>query len=247
MLSAYSCLEPASDAAFLIRFHTGFAAVAAVVLGPSLPHADAAYLPDAPYSSGVAVCMLILIWHAAIATCTRDRPHLHQMWRFVACLSVFMVVPDWVLADVLGTLVFPEDGAWKIGGAVSVYMAGMWSIPLLWLLACFPPGAESSGPSALELLGAAAVALLVFGASEQLTVPLRLWVATSKVRHTAGHVALYVLPAEAALGAATLHAYRTTAAAPGWSGTCRRLLAAAAVAVLYTGALVISYLFIEVG
>ena len=228
-----------TDAAFLIRFHAWFAALAALLLGPCLA------LPDMPYSSGMAVCVLLLSWHTALAICSLRRPHIHKMWRFVAVLSIFMVVPDWFLADVLGTLVFPEDGAWRIGGTVSVYMAGMWSIPLLWVLACFPPGDGSSEPLLLELLGAGVVALLVFGASEQLTVPLQLWLATNKVKCTAGHVALYVLPAEAALGAATLHAYRTTQAEPDWSGTCRRVLAAASVAVLYTGGLAISYLFVE--
>jgi len=234
----------AQDAAFLIRFHAWFAAAAAILLGPCFPKVT--QLPEAPYSSGSAVCSLVVAWHAAIAAGTSSRPRLHQMWRFVAVLSVFMVLPDWFLADVLGTLVFPEDGAWRIGGTVSVYMAGLWSIPLLWLLACFPaPRAGSCEPSLLELLGAAVAALLVFGASEQLTVPLRLWLATNKVRHTAGHVALYVLPAEAALGAATLHAYRTTAVVTGWTGTARRVLAAAAVALLYAGALAVSYLAVE--
>ena len=101
-------------------------------------------------------------------------------------------------------------------------------------------------PSSLELLMVALSALLVFGAAEQLvSVPLRLWRPTEKVVNTAGHVALYVLPAEASLGAATLHAYRTTAGAAGWAGAARRVWAALAVAVLYTGALAVSYLVIE--
>ncbi len=154
-------------------------------------------------------------------------------------------MPDWFLVAAAGALHFPDNGAWKIGGAVSVYMAGMWSIPLLWVLASCSTG-TTSAPDLTQLLRAAAAAVLVFGAAEQLSVPLRLWSKTSIVKHTAGHVALYVLPAEAVLGAATLLACRATAGGAGWGAAARRLLAAAAVAIMYTGALAVSYLFVEV-
>ena len=228
----------------MLRFHAWYAAGAAVVLGPSLLREPALY------SSGLAVVFLVLVWHAALAaaTHTAQRTLLHEQWRFVAILSLFLVVPDWFLADVLGTLHFPEDGAWRIGGRVSVYMAGMWSIPLSWVLVAFPPRCAAADPPSLsQLLGAALMALVIFGAAEQLTTPLNLWLATDSVRHCVGHVALYVLPAEAILGAATLHAQRTTAQLSGWEGCVRRILAAGAVAFLYLGALAASFLFVEGG
>ena len=147
----------------------------------------------------------------------------------------------------LGTLTFPEDGAWRFGDVVSVYMAGMWAIPLVCMLAFFPATSrQSDEPSTLVELGLMALlSFLLFGTAEQFTAPLQLWRATEKCKHTIGNVALYVLPAEACLGAATLHAYRTTAAWTGWSGATWRVLAAAAVALLYTGALAVSHLAIE--
>ena len=225
------------DVAFVVRFHACFATVAAALLGPTL-------LPTPPYRTGLAVCGLVFGWHLAFAAsaASRERRGLYEMWRFLAMLSVMMVVPDWFLADVLGTLVFPEHGAPRIG-AVNMYMAGMWSIPLSWVLVCFT--STQREPSWSELLGASALALLILGASEQLTVPLQLWLATDRVAHTAGHVALYVLPAEAMLGAITLCAHRATATLTGWDGTARRVLAAGAVALQYTGALAVSYLFVE--
>ena len=60
-----------------------------------------------------------------------------------------------------------------------------------------------------------------------------------------GHVAVYVLPAEAALGGAALLTHKATEAAEGWGGNLKRLLAGAAVAIFYTGALCLSYLLIE--
>lgn len=273
----------------MLRFHAGFAVVAAIVLAPCFVLSS-----PPPYRSGMAVCALVLSWHAAFARCTHiSRPTLHQIWRFTCPLSLAMVLPDLFLTTCLGTLSFPDDGAWRIGSGVSssssgttssmsssssggerggggsgvsIYMAGMWSIPLSYLLACFPPSAatekQPSEPSVRELAAAALLSLLLFGAAEQLTFPLNLWRATDKVVHKVGHVALYVLPAEALLGAATLYAYRTTSTASSCSGNAasgspstaagpssvlRRVLAACAIALLYTGALAVSYLLIEGG
>ena len=243
---AHTLAFTSSDGAFMAWFHACFAAGAAVVLSPCMTS-----LPS--YRSGPAVCVVVLGWHAAFARCTQNtRPRLHAIWAFTCPLSIFLVLPDWFLVASLGTLAFPDDGAWRVGGAVSVYMAGMWSIPLTCLLACFPttsrpPDGQHDVPSVLELVLAALAAFLIFGAAEQLTVPLLLWRATDRCKVTAGHVALYVLPAEACLGAATLHAYRATAATTGWAGVARRVLAAAAVALLYTGALALSHMVIEEG
>ena len=250
-----------TDAAFLLRFHAWFALIAAATLAPCLLQPTFPHLKMPPHSYGLAVCFLVLAWHLALALLTTSRPHLCLMWRFVATLSVFMVVPDWFLVRALGTLEFPDNGAWKIGSAVSVYMAGMWSIPLMCLLACctlanrtanrFVDKANIHPHSCRQQfvapLRAAAIALLIFGGAEQLSQPLRLWSATANVKRTAGHVALYVLPAEALLGAVTLLAYRATGASEvtGWSTWMQHVVAAAAVAVMYTGALAVSYLFVE--
>ena len=138
-------------------------------------------------------------------------------------------------------------------------MAQMWTIPILvvlWLAdhpAPSPPAPRAGGggdprrarmpalPGADELATAAGAALVMFGAAEQLTHPLGLWSATAKVRWSVGHVAIYVLLPEAALGAAALVAFRLSAG-QGWAG---KAAAAAAVAVFYTGALAVSYLFVE--
>lgn len=248
-----------SAAGFLLRFHTGFAAVAALALGPALRR-------EPLYAAGPAVCGLVACWHLGIWAATRaatpgrgggvsPRAELRRQWRFVSALSLFQVVPDWFLSSVLRTLRFPDDGAWKVGGVVSVYMSGMWAPPLLWVLACCSDGraAAPAATSPSALAAAAALALFVFGAAEVLLsaglLPLQLWHCTGPpaVELDVVGAALYVLPAEAVLGAATLQAYHATAHLEGWGGAARRVLAAAAVATLYTGALSVSYLFVEKG
>jgi len=142
-----------------------------------------------------------------------------------------------------------------IGGAVPAYMALMWAPPLTWVLACFrgPAGSEQSRPvppaTNLELLMAALAALSLFGAAELVlsapegAFPLRLWAAENVQRRCFGHVACYVLPAEAALGAAALMDYRGTRSDA--FGHVQRVLMALAVAIFYAGALSVSYLLIE--
>jgi hypothetical protein len=262
----------AATNAFLLKFHAWFFLGTAVALAPALATSSAA----APYTMGTALCAVIAAWHVAFAGCCAcppaslgkralaDRRALYCMWRFGAALSVFQVVPDWFLDRGLGTLYFPADGALRIGGSVSIYMAGMWAIPVTWILAaCHAPplasaaaaaaarlsaaGAGGGGggaePTAVELLRAAVGALAVFGAAEELTLPLQLWHPTPKVRRLLGHTAVYVLPAEMALGAAALWAYRTSGGEG--SSVARRTAAAACVSVFYTGALSVSFLCIE--
>ena len=97
-----------------------------------------------------------------------------------------------------------------------------------------------------ELVMAGMIALITFGAAELIMggsgadFPLTLWTAAVK-RRVCGHVAAYVLPAEAALGAAALVDYRSTAE----HGKVQLALMAAAVSTFYAGALSISFLLIE--
>ena len=92
-----------------------------------------------------------------------------------------------------------------------------------------------------ELTLAALLSLVLLGASEQLTVPLNLWVCTPAVKNVLGHVAVYVLPAEAALGPAVLVAHRMTCS----RGLTTQFVAAVLVMLIYAGALAVSFLFLE--
>lgn len=217
---------------FLLRFHAAFAVAAAVALAPCFGDAP-------PWSLGGAVSALVVGWNAAFAMCAGESLNV---WRFCAALSVLMPFPDMMLVR-LGTLEFPHIGTPQVGG-VSLFMAAMWSIPLVPVL--LAGGAATPGPSrasSQELMRAALAALAIFGAAEHLTHPLRLWSATAAVRHRAGRAAVYVLAPEAVLGAAALRSFRASAR----GGAARRALAAAGVSALYAGALVASYALVEAG
>jgi hypothetical protein len=142
---------------------------------------------------------------------------------------VLQVLPDWALVEVAGHAGVPRPRRPRFGDAVPLYMAGLWVPPLLAVLllargrrcaARWRPSSCSAWPSCSprrsglwEPLGARQV----------------------------GSTAVYVLPAEAVLGAAVVVAARTRG---------RRASACSprrAVALLYTGALFVSLLLIDRG
>mmetsp|Transcript_25392 Transcript_25392/g.45988 ORF Transcript_25392/g.45988 Transcript_25392/m.45988 type:complete len:252 (+) Transcript_25392:135-890(+) len=236
-----------SENAFVLWFHAGFFLIAAVALSPCLIGLVSATTPPGdefqqePCSDmGRCISALVVGWNVAFAFSTFRFGfyQLFEYWRFVAMLSVLMVIPDFFLVDGMGTLHFPSDGAWQIGGAVSCYMAGMWSIPLLWILFVCPGSGE---PCVQELFRAAGVALAVFGSAEHVLFPLNLWHATEKVHHMIGHTAIYVMLAEAMLGSTVLFAYRATQNR-GWLS---QLVGCTITMLVYTGALAVSFLFVE--
>jgi hypothetical protein len=151
-----------------------------------------------------------------------------EIWVFLLPLSVLQVLPDWVLSQQFGTLVFPDLGGPRIG-TVPAYMAGMWVIPLFWVL-------WLAGRSGLT---AAILALLIFAGAEWAAQPLHLW----HGQHVAQifGVAEYVLVPELLLGWVTAYAFEQTRE----SNPLVRVGAAVCVTTFYTGALVLAYFLSE--
>ena len=151
-----------------------------------------------------------------------------ELWLFLLPLSVLQVLPDWVLTQQFGILAFPDLGGPHIG-AVPAYMAGMWVIPLFWIL-------WLAGRSTIT---AAVLALLVFAGAEWAARPLQLW-HSQHVSQFMG-IADYVLVPEALLGWAAAYAFEHTRD----SNPFARLGAAVCVTTFYTGALVLAYFLSE--
>lgn len=164
----------------------------------------------------------------------RSHHELLSAFAFVLPLSLFQVVPDALLVQVLGTLAFPDLGAPRLG-PVPAYMAALWVAPLLLVLWAAELAHRAS--ALLAGLAALAMSLAVFGAAEWAAAHvLALW--HPRNVDTWQGVALYVLPAEALLGLAawlvfTRVEHRTI---------FTKAIGAAFVSLCYAGALFASHL-----
>ncbi len=171
--------------------------------------------------------VVTLLW----ACRSTGHPELFALAGFLAFVSVFQVLPDWVLADLIGTLQFPDNGGLRVDDVIPLAMAAMWVAPL------FAAVALSGGKPAR----AAALAGLIFLGTELLAPMLGLWEPTGDTRRLWG-VAIYVIPAEMALGWATATAFLRVR----HSSLPARVGAAFAVSTFYLGALVIAHFLIDV-
>jgi len=208
------------DVRALVAFHAAFFSGSAVVA-----------LLDPP-AKGWLVVALVLIYNVVLPLLARafDRQDWFTLWRFLLPVSIFQVLPDWVLSALVGTLHFPDIGGPRLDDAITLAMGGMWVAPLFVVITLARGRAEV----------AAALAFLVFGLTELLAPVIGIWEPTGKATEVAG-IALYVLPAEAVLGWAAATAYAHAGQRP----AADRIAAALAVSTIYTGALVLAYFLID--
>ena len=213
-------------------------------------------------SLGWRILVLVIVFHigvVALARRTGDE-YLWRTWTVLAPLSVVMVLPDWFLSAVLGTLEFPDTGGPFIG-TVPLFMAGMWTIALMPVVlvgalvaqrgavstnsqapTTEPSPAADSHQRVGRLMagaGAAGIAgLLMFWAAELVAPSIPIWQPVD-VPMFAG-VATYVLLPELVLSAAAFVLVAT-------AGRIPRAATAALVVLLpftYTGMLATSYQFL---
>lgn len=215
-----------------LRSILGFHAAFAIAAGLALMLTPARFYGYAVLGAVVGYHLASLAW----SSWRGDREWL-RLWAYLLPLSVLQVVPDWILVEMVGSLRFMDHGIARVG-SVPVYMAGMWSIPLFVIVAL----ARQARFPALRAMVAVVVALLMFASSEWYAHPLGLWHAVS-VEHSVMGIALYVLPAEAALGLAAWWGFEATRG----RGLVTQILVAAATSVFYTGTLITSYFFFEHG
>jgi hypothetical protein len=184
-------------------------------------------------AQGWAVLATVVGYNVALPVVARrvGRADWVTVWSFLLPVSVFQVLPDWILADLVGTLAFPDVGGPRVDDVIPVAMAGMWVAPLFaaLLLGDGRPGRT------------AALAAAIFLGTELLAPVVQLWEPTGDTTRALG-VAIYVVPAEAALGwaaAVGLGLVRGRAAGV-------RVGAALAVTTFYLGAHVVSHFLIDV-
>jgi hypothetical protein len=223
--------SPAGPAAAPRLSRDGLGPLAAVH-GALLAGGAVALSLDAPAQGwGVLVCVVGYV-AALVAVCrATGRDDLRALAGFLALVSVFQVLPDWVLADLIGTLRFPDTGGPRVDDVIPLAMAAMWVAPLFVAVAL-----AGGRPGRAALLSGS-----VFLGAEVLAPTLGLWEPVGDTHRVLG-VAVYVVPAEVALGWAAATAFALVRHRP----LPARVGAAAAVATFYLGALVLAHFVIDV-
>jgi len=186
-----------------------------------------------PPAQGWGVLAVVVAYVAALLWVCRATGHadLLALAGFIALVSIFQVLPDWVLADLVGTLRFPDRGGPRVDDVIPLAMAAMWVAPL------FAAVALSAGrPGRAALLSA-----IIFLGAEILAPTLGLWEPVGDSQRLLG-VAVYVVPAEAAQGWATATAFARVR----HHSLAARAGAALAVSTSYLGALVLAHFLIDV-
>lgn len=213
----------ASDRAAL-RLAGVWALVAAVLL----------VVPAGPL--GVRITAAVVLWHVAVVVhvAVRRDAAWRSAYALVAPMSLLLVLPDHFLAVGLGTIRFPDTGAAFVG-AVPVFMAGMWAVPLAAVVLA-GRAAERRAGAAWGVAAGTALGLAIFLASEATSGVLPLWEPVGVPMW--GPVAPYVVPAEAILSA-------TAVLADQWSrgrSLVSVVLAGAFVVQAYVGGLAVGWL-----
>jgi hypothetical protein len=179
---------------FLI--HVIFAVLAAVTL--LIP------LPEATISGRMLALVMIYNGLIIVEFFGKRYDDWKSIWVFAFILSLLMVFPDWYLAETLGALQFPVDGFPMIGGAIPIYMAGLWSIPFFIILFV---GKESQERKSLNFAYTlvSVLTVLIFALSELTLVTLPSWTAT--VIGMTGNLAWYIIIPELFLGLSAFICY----------------------------------------
>ncbi len=213
-----------------ILIHVIFAILAAVTL--LVP------IPTATISGKMLVLVLVYNVLIVVEFVAKGYDDWKSIWIFVFILNLLMVFPDWYLAETLGALQFPDDGFPMIGGAIPIYMAGLWSIPFFIIVFI---GKEVQNRKSLGLAYGivSVVSVLIFVLAELTLVNLPSWSAT--VIGMTGNLAWYIVVPELLLGLSTFICYNMVKEKKIWMA----IIGAFTVMILYIGNASFFYFLIE--
>ncbi|MFX0060024.1 MAG: DUF6989 domain-containing protein [Candidatus Hodarchaeota archaeon] len=193
-----------------------------------------------PNSIGIKLLILVIIYNVLLPLISKLRNYsdILSIWFFVFLVSLFQIFPDWFLSYELNVLVFPEDGFIKIG-TVSMYMAGLWVIPLFIIIFLGLRMQERYSKKIVYLI-VILLSLLIFGLAEQSMWILNSWY-PQNVSVIFGHLAIYIIIPEIILGFSSFYAYFKSKS----EKIVIKILAAFLVMLLYLGSASFFYFFIE--
>jgi len=192
-----------------------------------------------PGYMGIKLFVLVVIYNIIIPLYAYLRHYSDwiQVWLFAFILSLFQIWPDWFLSAELVILVFPEDGFFKIG-TVSLYMAGLWTIPL-FLIVFIGLRIQEKYSKTYVYIGIAILSLLIFGLAEQTMWILQSWYAQNV--SMIGHLALYIIIPEVILGLSTYIGFKEVQD----KHNLLKIPVALTIMLLYLGSATFFYFLIE--
>ncbi len=158
----------------------------------------------APISSKLLLVVIVyngLIFLEAVQKGYKD---WMSMWVFAIILSILMVFPDWYLSETLGALQFPVDGFPMIGGAIPIYMAGLWTIPFFTIMYIGKQVEERKSVNFSYII-VSVLSIAIFTLAELTLVYLPSWTAT--VNGMTGNLAWYIIIPELILGLSAFICY----------------------------------------
>jgi hypothetical protein len=203
-----------------LLIHVIFAALAAVTL--LLP------IPSATISGKMLVVVMIYNALIIVEFYAKGYDDWKHIWVFAFMLSLLMVFPDWYLAETLGALQFPNDGFPMIGGAIPIYMAGLWAIPFFIILFIGNQVQERKSVKLASIV-VSILTVLIFALAELTLVYLPSWTAT--VSGMTGNLAWYIIIPELLLGLSTFICYNIVREREIWM----KIVGAFTVMILYIG------------
>jgi len=203
-----------------VLLHIIFAILAATTLLVPIPTAT---------TSG-KMLLLVLIYNVLIIVefINKGYDDWKGIWVFVFILSILMVFPDWYLAETLGALRFPDDGFPMIGGAIPIYMAGLWVIPFFIILFIGEEMRRRKSVGHAYII-VSILSVLIFTIAELTLVYLPSWTAT--VTGMIGNLAWYIIIPELVLGLSIFIFYDFAKDRKIW----QRIVGALTVMILYIG------------
>ncbi len=153
-----------------------------------------------PISSKLLLVVIVYNGLIFLEAVQKEHKDWMNIWVFAIILSVLMVFPDWYLSETLGALQFPDDGFPMIGGAIPIYMAGLWTIPF-FIIMFIGKQVEERKSMNFSYIVVSVLSIAIFALAELTLVYLPSWAAT--VNGITGNLAWYIIIPELILGLST--------------------------------------------
>jgi hypothetical protein len=192
-----------------------------VLAGLSLPIGQALF--------GLCSCYVLMILGVIFFRKYQDWTNIFQ---FAFAFGLFNIFPDWVLSAHLKTLVYPEEGIFKIG-TIGGYMPFLWFIPMFMILWGFNYLKSQSSRRGAYLM-ITAIGFVTFLLSEHCFKIMGSWYAAESVKNTIGNAAVYVLISEFMLIIYACFLFEMVEKKP----FLAKIIAAFTLMILYMGSLI---------